>query len=318
MFRFLCFASVAILAQAVLVQDSAGAPSGISFSPAMSTAVGVLAELHGEVLRDLCAATGQPAQGLAMAAALARRRGLISNRVAKKVVHLGIATAWTRHATNQRAEQFRLELCNELNYSVSSGNRAGGQGRAGNVADPAAQSGHHMQCKVGNPVCEQKETEDKDKNENDGDHSTDPGVMAIASNIRDEDQAEQLDSALVIDLQHPNNKSSSEFGQDDRRQQSGGLEPPSVMMMMGKQKQQKQATVSPPWGSSSEVSPPGGGTQDSSGSLGTSGHCGLRTNSGFRLEDIDMMMGEQGLEGKLRLWRWRKAITWFKGWRDAS
>ena len=293
-------------ASCACVSGQCGRPIGHSFHPPMSTAVGVLAELHGQVLRDLCAATGQPAEGLAMAATHARKRGLISNRVAKKLVHLEIATAWSRHATTQRAEQFRLMLCNELKTSTSRCNTAaaGGQGHVGIVADPAAQSGRHMQFKAGNPTIHSGKiglkTEDV-KAEHCMQKDGGAGTESTLETQGTEGAAFTTIEGQAIDLQQPN--FFPEFGQ-------GGLEPSD--------NGQKQVTVGPAWGS--DVRSPGGGVQDSSGSLDTRGHAGLRINSGFTLGDIDIMMNSVGchiLEDRLRLWRWRKVSAWVIGWRDA-
>ena len=49
-----------------------------------------------------------------MAAAEARRRGLITNRCCRKLAHLDIAAAWARHASGQRATAFLGELKAEL------------------------------------------------------------------------------------------------------------------------------------------------------------------------------------------------------------
>ena len=66
--------------------------------------------LHGHSLRRLVCSTGTDFKGLQQAARQCRRRGLISSRIAKKLIALEAAFNVLRHVNSVRAERLLAEL----------------------------------------------------------------------------------------------------------------------------------------------------------------------------------------------------------------
>ena len=70
----------------------------------------LLLHLHGDVLRALSIGVGVHLTGLHHGARLARRGGLIDNRMARKLTHIGDAFNVVRHLTEPGCQQFLGEL----------------------------------------------------------------------------------------------------------------------------------------------------------------------------------------------------------------
>lgn len=70
----------------------------------------VLAELHSAALRSVTAVVGERFQGLRSAAGVLRRRGLITNRLAKQLCHIDDAYALVRHIDLVRQDMVLDEL----------------------------------------------------------------------------------------------------------------------------------------------------------------------------------------------------------------
>ena len=66
----------------------------------------IIAELHGATLRWACNEGQSHFQGLAQAGRTLKKQGLITPSVAKQLLHLDIAFAWTRHANMNKAKVF--------------------------------------------------------------------------------------------------------------------------------------------------------------------------------------------------------------------
>lgn len=63
----------------------------------LTSAVGLLAELHGDMFRVIAASTGERYMGLGSAASILRRRGLLSGGLAKSLVRIDDAYSIIRH-----------------------------------------------------------------------------------------------------------------------------------------------------------------------------------------------------------------------------
>jgi len=78
----------------------------------------LIGALHGRALRALAGALDVHVQGLQQGARLCRRRGLLSNRLARKLLVIDHAFALSRHVTEQSVSQFLAELEGELTTSM--------------------------------------------------------------------------------------------------------------------------------------------------------------------------------------------------------
>ena len=89
-------------------------------------AAGLLLELHGELLRDVSAATSMHFAGLASAARHLRKHGVIDNSLQKKLAQLDTATSYVRHITAPRACELRelVQQCCQRGASTSGGQPA--------------------------------------------------------------------------------------------------------------------------------------------------------------------------------------------------
>ena len=76
----------------------------------MDGAPAILLGLHGSLLRQACARTGEHFAGLSAAARMLRRRGIINNKMQKQLTHLDVAAAYARHATMPLAARIEAEL----------------------------------------------------------------------------------------------------------------------------------------------------------------------------------------------------------------
>ena len=76
----------------------------------MDGAPAILLGLHGSLLRQACARTGEHFAGLSAAARMLRRRGIINNKMQKQLTHLDVAAAYVRHATMPLAARIEAEL----------------------------------------------------------------------------------------------------------------------------------------------------------------------------------------------------------------
>ena len=73
-------------------------------------AASILANLHGQLLREIARGTGRHYQGLRSAAAHLRREGLITNKLTKKLARIDDACALNRHVTVISAASVMEEL----------------------------------------------------------------------------------------------------------------------------------------------------------------------------------------------------------------
>ena len=73
-------------------------------------AASILANLHGQLLREIARGTGRHFQGLRSAAAHLRREGQITNKLTKKLARIDDACALNRHVTAVSAAAVIEEL----------------------------------------------------------------------------------------------------------------------------------------------------------------------------------------------------------------
>ena len=73
-------------------------------------AASILANLHGQLLREIARGTGRHFQGLRSAATHLRREGLITNKLTKKLARIDDACALNRHVTVISAATLMEEL----------------------------------------------------------------------------------------------------------------------------------------------------------------------------------------------------------------
>ena len=66
-------------------------------------------ELHGALLRDICAAANQDFAGLAVAARACRRAGKLDNQLTKRIVQVDTVCAWLRDANDVKSTLFVQE-----------------------------------------------------------------------------------------------------------------------------------------------------------------------------------------------------------------
>ena len=79
----------------------------------------ILLKLHGYCSRRLIARLGSPTNGLGDAARKCRRKKIIPNGLAAKLVQLDYACAWNRHASLEKAASFRVLLDVQLGSGFS-------------------------------------------------------------------------------------------------------------------------------------------------------------------------------------------------------
>ena len=77
-------------------------------------ACALVSTLHGRLLRGLAVESGLHFQGLRSAAAHLRRSGLVCNRTARRLSGIDTAFAYNRHITAVLADQFAIEIMNEV------------------------------------------------------------------------------------------------------------------------------------------------------------------------------------------------------------
>ena len=86
-------------------------------SPVMAAAL--LMELHGALLRDICAAANQDFAGLAVAARACRRAGKLDNQLTKRIVQVDTVCAWLRHANDVKSTLLVQEVRRALRHDTS-------------------------------------------------------------------------------------------------------------------------------------------------------------------------------------------------------
>ena len=97
-------------------------------------AASILANLHGQLLREIARGTGRHYQGLRSAAAHLRREGLITNKLTTKLARIDDACALNRHVTVISAATVleELGLCLEPKQLLT-------------AASPKCNSGNHTE-----------------------------------------------------------------------------------------------------------------------------------------------------------------------------
>ena len=80
----------------------------------MASAAALISELHGFCLREICAVVKGDFDGLTTAARAARRLGVLSNKIFKRLGQLDTAFAFNRHAHEGKMDAFRAILLGEL------------------------------------------------------------------------------------------------------------------------------------------------------------------------------------------------------------